>query len=68
MVLILCGSSAFAGAYYSHSMQSELKVAKRSAEDIRQEMENKVSILGEHSNALHNKLKRCLNEKYQCCQ
>lgn len=61
-LVFLCVASAFVGAYYSH------RAHKIEVQDIRREMDDKVQLLGEQTELLHGKLKRCLDAKYLCCK
>jgi len=68
IVLALCAFSAFIGASYSHKNPKEWKAIQQKTENLKQEMEGKVGLLGEQTESLHAKLKQCLSEKYRCCK
>lgn len=65
-VWILIASSVYVGAYFSEDIISRKGELEKQAVELKTEMANKVEILGEHTVKLHDKLKRCLDEKFQC--
>jgi len=68
IILILCIFSAFMGASYSQKNPKEWKAIQQKTDNLKREMEDKVGLLGEQTESLHGKLKRCLDEKYRCCE
>lgn len=68
-MIALCVTWTLIGSQYHneiHQFFNEKTAWQKKAEDLKTEMEDKVEILGEKTVELHDKLKRCLDEKFKC--
>ena len=65
-ILGLCIFSACLGAAYADRLPGYSNEAEKQIFELKTEMAGKVEILGEKTVELHDKLKRCLNEKFEC--